>query len=112
MRSGIYVSKGLLRDALQSVVDHPQTVVLTAAIGFVILFVADTLRVWYRLSHVPGPFLAGFSKVWMVKESFKGQQPYAIQKANEEYGGMSSNNIAFTGSLITWLRITRAHWSQ
>lgn len=89
MRSGIYVSKGLLRDALQSVVDHPQTVVLTAAIGLVILFVADTLRVWYRLSHVPGPFLAGFSKVWMVKESFKGQQPYAIQKANEKYGGMS-----------------------
>ncbi|KAG5657686.1 hypothetical protein KAF25_007719 [Fusarium avenaceum] len=88
MSSGIHASKGLLQDALQSVVDHPQTVVLTAAIGLVILFVADTLRVWYRLSHVPGPFLAGFSKVWMVKESFKGEQPYAIQRANEKYGSL------------------------
>jgi hypothetical protein len=99
MSSGIDASKGRLRDALQSVVDHPQTVVLTAVIGLVVLFVADTLRVWYRLSHVPGPFLAGFSKAWMVKESFKGQQPYAIQKVNEKYGGMSSGDMALAGSL-------------
>lgn len=112
MSSGIHASKGLLQDALQSVVDHPQTVVLTAAIGLVILFVADTLRVWYRLSNVPGPFLAGFSKVWMVKESFKGEQPYAIQRANEKYGGVSPIDMAFAGSLTIWLRVTRAHWSQ
>lgn len=112
MSSGTHVSKGLLQDALQSVVDHPQTVVLTAAIGLGILFVADTLRVWHRLSHVPGPFLAGFSKIWMVKESFKGEQPYAIQRANEKYGGVSPSDMALAGSLTIWLRVTRAHWSQ
>jgi hypothetical protein len=101
MSSDINTSKGLLRDVIQSVVDHPQTVVFTATIGLVILFVADTLRVWYRLSHVPGPFLAGFSKVWMVKESFKGEQPYAIQKVNEKYGLISSRDTALSASLTT-----------
>jgi hypothetical protein len=94
MSYGVHASKGVFWDALQSVVDNPQTVVLTAVIGLVILFVADTLRVWYHLSHVPGPFLAGFSKAWMVKESFKGEQPYAIQKATEKYGGMPPSNVS------------------
>ncbi len=50
------------------------------------LLLWETLRAWSRLSHVPGPFWAGFSKYWMVSQSLKGQQPYAIQKANEKYG--------------------------
>jgi hypothetical protein len=51
-----------------------------------VLFVADTVRTWYRLSHVPGPFWASISKFWMVRQSLKGQQPYAIQELNEKYG--------------------------
>jgi hypothetical protein len=86
-------SAGFLRDVLQGVADHPRTVIATAALGLVVLFVADTLRTWYRLSHVPGPFWAGFSKAWMVRQSFKGTQPYAIQQANEKYG--MRLNVAF-----------------
>ncbi|KAF9775282.1 hypothetical protein IL306_006650 [Fusarium sp. DS 682] len=81
-------SAGLLRDISQSVADHPQTVIVTTVIGLVVLFVADTLRTWYRLAHVPGPFWAGFSKAWMVRESFRSNQPYAIQQANEKYGSL------------------------
>ncbi|KAI8402406.1 hypothetical protein FOFC_17720 [Fusarium oxysporum] len=81
-------SAGFLRDVLQSVTDHPRAVIATAVLGLVVLFVADTLRTWYRLSHVPGPFWAGFSKAWMVRQSFKGIQPYAIQQANEKYGSL------------------------
>jgi hypothetical protein len=51
-----------------------------------VLFVVDTFRTWYRLSHVPGPFFASISKFWMVRQSLKGQQPYAIQELNEKYG--------------------------
>lgn len=58
-----------------------------------LLFLADWLRVWYRLSHVPGPFWASLSKYWMVRESLKGQQPYAIQKANEKYGKKRPHDI-------------------
>ncbi|KAL2214516.1 cytochrome P450 [Sarocladium strictum] len=53
-----------------------------------VLFVADTVRTWYRLSHVPGPFWASISKFWMVRQSLKGQQPYAIQELNEKYGSL------------------------
>ncbi|KAF4954313.1 hypothetical protein FGADI_5336 [Fusarium gaditjirri] len=81
-------SAGFLRDVLQSITDHPQAVIATVVLGLVVLFVADTLRAWYRLSHVPGPFWAGFSKAWMVRQSFKGIQPYAIQQANEKYGSL------------------------
>ncbi|KAH7203195.1 cytochrome P450 [Fusarium oxysporum] len=81
-------SAGFLRDVLQSVTDHPRAVIATAVLGLVVLFVADTLCTWYRLSHVPGPFWAGFSKAWMVRQSFKGIQPYAIQQANEKYGSL------------------------
>lgn len=56
---------------------------LTAA-----LLLWDTLRSWSRLSHVPGPFWAALSKYWMVSQSLKGQQPYAIQEANEKYGSL------------------------
>src|SRR6478609_4990544 len=79
-------SAGFLRDVLQGLADHPRAVIVTAVLGLVVLFVADTLRTWHRLSHVPGPFWAGFSKAWMVRQSFKGIQPYAIQQANEKYG--------------------------
>ncbi|RSL52120.1 hypothetical protein CEP53_008193 [Fusarium sp. AF-6] len=66
----------------------PGTVILTAVIGLAVLFLVDSLRSWYRLSHVPGPFWAGFSKAWMVRQSLKGTQPYAIQAANEKYGSL------------------------
>lgn len=52
----------------------------------VVLYLANTLYAWHRLSHVPGPFWAAFSKYWMVRESLKGQQPYAVQEVNEKYG--------------------------
>ena len=41
---------------------------------------------WYRLSHVPGPFWAAFSKYWMVSSSLKGRQPTAIKEVNDKYG--------------------------
>ncbi|RTE80588.1 hypothetical protein BHE90_004925 [Fusarium euwallaceae] len=80
------LSPGLLREAFVTL--SPGTVILTAVIGLTVLFLADSLRSWYRLSHVPGPFWAGFSKAWMVRQSLKGTQPYAIQAANEKYGSL------------------------
>ena len=58
----------------------------TVAGALAALFLARTLRAWYRLSHVPGPLSGGFSKWWMVRESLKGRQPYAIRDVIEEYG--------------------------
>lgn len=38
----------------------------------VVWWSVSTFRNWYRLSHVPGPFLASISSLWMVKNAFKG----------------------------------------
>lgn len=69
------------------------------------LFLARALRAWYRLSHVPGPFWCGFSKYWMVRESLKGRQPYAIQEVVEEYGEFSLRNLFPLGPI--WERRNR-----
>jgi cytochrome P450 len=58
-----------------------------------LIIVASTLfirviRQWYRLSHIPGPSGAGFSKYWMIREAVKGRQPQAIKKINDQYGSL------------------------
>jgi hypothetical protein len=91
MSTGQGVSVALLRDALTELNRLSRTTVALGVVGLtVVLLLADTLRAWYRLSHVPGPFWAAFSKYWMVNASLKGQQPYAIQEANEKYGKLCS----------------------
>lgn len=45
---------------------------LVFAIAIFWLFVS-TFKAWYRLSHVPGPFLASFSSLWIVKQVLKGR---------------------------------------
>jgi len=41
---------------------------------------------WRRLSHVPGPFWAAFTKGWLARESLKARQPITFKKVNEKYG--------------------------
>jgi hypothetical protein len=39
-----------------------------------------------RLSHIPGPWYAAVSKVWMVWTSLQGRQPDAFKDVGEKYG--------------------------
>ncbi|KAF2261392.1 cytochrome P450 [Lojkania enalia] len=55
----------------------------------ILAYLVSTLWQWYRLSHVPGPFWAAFSKFWMVKESLKGRQPAAIKEVTDKYGSLA-----------------------
>lgn len=57
--------------------------VLTASI---LAYLVLAIWQWHRLSHIPGPFWAAFSKGWMVKESLKGSQPTAFKEMNDKYG--------------------------
>ncbi|KAF2467480.1 cytochrome P450 [Lindgomyces ingoldianus] len=65
----------------------------TVAIGLlstlVLAYVVHIILQWYRLSHIPGPFWAAFSKGWMVKESLKGRQPTAIKEVTDKYGSLA-----------------------
>lgn len=79
-------SAGLLRDILQQFTDNPRTVIGTVATALLVFFIVDTLRAWYRLCHVPGPFGAGFTRLWLFRGSMRAQQPMEIQAAIEKYG--------------------------
>lgn len=80
---------------LRRILELPRAGAVAGAL--VALFVSRTLRAWYRLSHVPGPLWCGFSKYWMVRQSLKGRQPYAIQEVIEEYGEFGLPAAFFLG---------------
>ncbi|KAH8175174.1 cytochrome p450 domain-containing protein [Sarocladium implicatum] len=81
------VLEALVRDALAVLRSLPGITIAAGVVGTATaLLIADSVRTWHRLSHVPGPFWAAISKYWMVRQSLKGQQPYAIQQLNERYG--------------------------
>ncbi|KAI2463797.1 cytochrome P450 [Annulohypoxylon bovei var. microspora] len=39
---------------------------------FVVWYIVSAFSAWYRLRHIPGPFLASFSYLWMVKSILLG----------------------------------------
>lgn len=48
---------------------------------------------WYRLSHIPGPFWASFSSLWMVKVTLEGRAPEAWKQATDKYGPSAPSQI-------------------
>jgi hypothetical protein len=54
-----------------------------------ILFAAllqQRVTVWLRLRHVPGPFWASFSNLWLAWHARRGTLPWAIKEATDRYG--------------------------
>ena len=55
----------------------------TTLLGFVVVitvswFFISTFKAWHRLSHVPGPFLASLSSLWVVKQVLRGRVAPAL----------------------------------
>jgi hypothetical protein len=42
--------------------------------GFIIWYLLSAAASWYRLRHIPGPFLASFSYMWLLKGDLLGRQ--------------------------------------
>jgi O-antigen/teichoic acid export membrane protein len=54
--------------------------------GLVTAYVLHTIWQWRRLAHVPGPFLAGFSKYGMAMETLRFKLPTYLEQLNHKYG--------------------------
>lgn len=52
----------------------------------VTLVVVQTLYAWYRLRHIKGPLLAGFSKLWLIRAVSGGNMHWEFAKVCEQYG--------------------------
>ncbi|KAI1090987.1 cytochrome P450 [Rostrohypoxylon terebratum] len=64
------LSTNILFDALSPL--NKTTVGLCLLSLFTVWYAVSAFFTWYRLRHIPGPFLASFSYLWMVKSILLG----------------------------------------
>ncbi|KAI0479423.1 BcABA1, cytochrome P450 monooxygenase [Xylariaceae sp. FL0804] len=51
-----------------------------------LLYVLSALLTWRRLRHIPGPFLASFSYLWLGRVAQRGQQFWTFRELCRTYG--------------------------
>ncbi|KAI1763920.1 cytochrome P450 [Hypoxylon sp. FL1150] len=52
-------------------------------------YVTSAVYHWYRLRHIPGPFLASFSYLWLAQLAFNGKQLEGYEQATKKYGSLA-----------------------
>ncbi|KAI1104934.1 cytochrome P450 [Jackrogersella minutella] len=77
------VTMALPTDFLGSII-NPTTIFLLV----IIWFTSSTVNSWYRLRHIPGPFLASFSYLWLGYCALSGKQLEAVEHASKKYGSL------------------------
>lgn len=68
---------------LETILSHPFT-----AAGAVLLtwFLASTVLAYRRLSHIPGPFLASISDLWLIRASTSRRLSAVFEETARKYG--------------------------
>ncbi|RYP56588.1 hypothetical protein DL769_009907 [Monosporascus sp. CRB-8-3] len=65
-----------------------------------VLFLVFVRRRYFSpLSHIPGPFLASFSRLWHLRQIWNGDQNLALIKAHDKYGHfvrMAHNEVSIS----------------
>ena len=61
-----------------------------------IWYVTSSIQTWYRLRHIPGPFLAKFTYWFMLKTQASGQQHLTFREVNSKYGVHSYTVVTLT----------------
>ncbi|KAF5535527.1 cytochrome P450 [Fusarium mexicanum] len=59
-----------------------------AALAIITWYITSSITAWYRLRHIPGPFLAKFSYLWLARLALSGKQYEAHLELNKKYGPM------------------------
>ncbi len=53
------------------------------------------ITVWYRLRHIPGPFICGFSTIWLAGKCLSGRVNEDFKRLTEKYGKLASFYLLF-----------------
>ncbi|KAI1171599.1 cytochrome P450 [Nemania sp. FL0916] len=51
-------------------------------------YIISCVTAWHKLRHIPGPFLASFSHLWVARAVFSGRIPYIVNAEQEKYGAV------------------------
>lgn len=62
------------------------TAILLGLAGLVAWFVIARVRSYARLSHIPGPFWAGWTDLWLIWAQMSGRISFILADANTKYG--------------------------
>jgi len=60
--------------------------IVTILVSLVGIWVVQKFRSWYRLRHFKGPFLAGISRLWLVRSISGGRFHLDFMEVNQKYG--------------------------
>lgn len=61
-------------------------IIAVLASCFVLWYIISVATSWYRLRHIPGPFLAAFSYLWIAPVSFHVKHYETNKVLNEKFG--------------------------
>ncbi len=92
------------------------TIASSIILGLVVSHVVNRFLVYRHLRHFKGPWLASFSKLWMMKCTFAGTMHLGVADVCAQYGKVYSaalkmppipcNTLPCTGSCLTAIRRT------
>ena len=66
-----------------------QYVLIAAASILALLTIANAIRSYRRLSHIPGPFLAAVSRLWLLKGLYGTRNHLNLFETNLKYGPLA-----------------------
>jgi hypothetical protein len=74
---------------------------------FLIIVAIDAVRTYRRLSHIPGPKFAAFSRLWILRGHISGRFYTILAEANQTYGPLVriGPNHLLSGDPEVWRRM-------
>lgn len=78
------------------------SILLVIGIG---IFIAQTFHAWYRLRHVKGPFLASFSKLWLLRAVSGGRMHLDFAEACQKYGMLDASPAGVLETVYILIKI-------
>jgi len=75
--------------------------------AFALYYITSSIATWYRLRHVPGPFLASFSYLWLMRNNFLGISSIKLAQL-KKYGSVVriAPNYVLTDDPVALRRIS------
>ena len=64
----------------------PVTLIVTAVVLYISYIVVSDIRQWWKLRHIPGPFLASFTRIPAVKCAWNGVMSSDYHDQQKKYG--------------------------
>lgn len=61
-------------------------VALIVALGLLFLYAVRTLQQYWALSEFKGPWIAGFSRLWLLRANGSGEMNLVFTEINDKYG--------------------------